>query len=365
MPKWLYKRDTTGSIRQWMAEAEGPRYRMTAGIKDGKLVTSEWSLAEPKNVGRANATTAEEQAQREVEQHYTKKLKEGYVEDLSKIDEVLLIKPMLAKKFVDYEDEVEFPVYVQPKLDGIRCVVTPSGLFSRKNEPFQTCPHIADLLVPLSIAYGIQFDGELYNHELKDDFNQLQSLIMKKKPTKEDLRESQGKVRYYCYDVIDGSRNFAERHSFLTELFVQHPELEPLFVLVKTEKIETREALDESYASMLEAGFEGQMVRINQPYERKRSKFLLKRKEFEDAEFEIAYVEEGIGNRSGMVGRVTCKLPDGRTFGAGVKGGVEVNKMLLAQKDELPGKLATIVYQNLTPDGIPRFPVFKGLREDI
>jgi DNA ligase-1 len=66
-----------------------------------------------------------------------------------------------------------------------------------------------------------------------------------------------------------------------------------------------------------------------------------------------------------MVGRVTLKLPDGRTFGAGVKGGVEVNRFLLSQKDKLPGKMATIVYQNLTPDGIPRFPVFKALREDI
>lgn len=365
MSGWLYKRDTTGGIRQWMAEADGPRYRMIAGIKDGKLVTSEWTLAEPKNVGRANETSAEIQAQKEVEQHYTKKLKEGYVKDLDKIDEVSLVKPMLAKRFLDYEEDVSFPVYVQPKLDGIRCVVTPHGLFSRRSEPFQTCPHIAEVLVPLSIAYGIQFDGELYNHELKDDFNQLQSLIMKRKPTSDDLRESRGKVKYYCYDILDTGNSFSKRHGLLEAILNSHYELKDVFVLVDTRKIENREDLDSCYADYLESGYEGQMVRIDENYEHKRSRYLLKRKEFEDAEFEIAYVEEGVGNRSGMVGRVTCKLPDGRTFGAGVKGGVEVNKSLLAQKDDLPGKMATIVYQNLTPDGIPRFPVFKGLREDL
>lgn len=366
MSKWLYKRDTTGEVRQWKAEVEKDRYRMTAGLLNGKHVTSEWSIAQPKNVGRANATTAEEQAKREVEQLYTKKKKEGYTEDVGQIDAVALIKPMLAKKYLDYEEDIKYPVFAQPKLDGIRCIVTTQGLLSRKNEPLLACPHIHKLLVPLCALYGIRFDGELYNHHLKDDFNAIQSFVMKKAPTKEDVKATEGVIYYYCYDLLDTTRTFSERQALLKDIWLTHNvEINSHFVLVGTTKIENKSELDSHYESVLRAGYEGQMVRLDAPYEHKRSSTLLKRKNFEDAEFPIAYVEEGVGNRSGMVGRVTLKLPDGRTFGAGVKGGVEVNRFLLSNKDKLPGKMATIVYQNLTPDGIPRFPVFKALREDI
>jgi len=114
-------------------------------------------------------------------------------------------------------------------------------------------------------------------------------------------------------------------------------------------------------------GYEGTIVRTNTPYENKRTSALLKYKEFIDNEFPIVDIEEGVGNRAGMAGRITCRLPDGRTFGAGIKGSHEYAKKLLADRTKYLDGEVTVRYFTPTPDGIPRFPVavmvYEGKRD--
>lgn len=363
--KQLFKRDSTGAVRVWWMEVECSKYRTNSGQKDGSMTTSDWTQCAEKNVGKKNFISADDQAIKEAEASYKKKIKEGYFENESDIDSGTLVKPMLAHKYGDYP--ISFPVACQPKLDGIRCVATKDGLFSRKGERFNSVPHIESILVPLCAEYNMILDGELYNHDYKDNFNEIQSLVMKKKPTAEDLAESADKVQYHIYDVIKETTNlFKNRDQIIADLFGDELSTHKQFVRVKTEFVPDQEVLDATYGVYLQEGYEGQMIRgVDSKYENKRSKNLLKRKEFQDAEFKIIKIEEGLGNRSGMAGAVVCQIGSSPlVFGAGIKGGVEFNKKLWDDRDNLVGQLATIRYQNLTPDGIPRFPVFHSVRKD-
>jgi ATP-dependent DNA ligase len=109
------------------------------------------------------------------------------------------------------------------------------------------------------------------------------------------------------------------------------------------------------YGRWLQDGYEGQMVREDGVYQQnKRSKLLMKRKEFLDAEFKVVGVEEGKGNWAGYIKRFILELPDGREFGSGVRGNQELLKALM---DKDVPDWATCRYFTPTPDGIPRFPV--------
>ena len=121
--------------------------------------------------------------------------------------------------------------------------------------------------------------------------------------------------------------------------------------------------LDELYGQWQERGYEGQMIRLNVPYENKRSKSLLKRKEFQDNEYEILGVEEGSGNRSGTVGYFNFVTPEGVAFKSNIKGNFEYLTELLENRESLIGKQATIKYFRLTPDGVPRFPYVVAIRD--
>jgi DNA ligase-1 len=113
----------------------------------------------------------------------------------------------------------------------------------------------------------------------------------------------------------------------------------------------------------MENGYEGQIIRLDKPYEHKRSKYLLKRKEFKDAEFEIVDVVEGDGQRSGTVGYCVIKLPNDKTCKSNVKGTFQYLAELLKNKKELIGKMATVKYFCETPDGVPRFPYIIAIRD--
>lgn len=361
--KILYKRDTTNGIRTWTVELDGGKYRTLAGTLGGKQVVSEWTTAEAKNVGRSNETSAAAQALKEVEAMYVKKKKEGYVEDMKNVDKVSLVKPMLANK---YKEGLKFPVFAQPKLDGFRCIINKDGMWSRKNERFLSCPHIAAVFVPLCELYGISFDGELYNHDLKADFNTIQSLITKRTNlTEEDYAESRKSIKFYMYDMVDVTKKFSDRYSEVVKFYTTVSGIMDVASLVETHQVDDQNALDALYATWFEGqGYEGQMIRLDGVYEHKRSKNLLKRKTMQDAEFIIVDIEEGTGNRSGMAGRVTLRTKEGKLFGAGIAGGEEFYKWLLQHREEVLGERGTVTYQELTPDGIPRFPVFKAVRKD-
>ena len=359
----LYKLDVKGKIRQWHMETDGARFRTVAGIVDGKLVTSEWTTTEAKNVGRSNATTAEGQAEAEVLAKYTKQIDSGYFDSIDQVHTVKFVKPMLADKWENRKDKLVYPAYVQPKLDGIRCVATADGLYSRTGKEIIAAPHIAQQLESVFAQYpDLVLDGELYNHDLKQDFNKIVSLVRKTKPTDADIAESAGSIQYHIYDCIladNSEAPFLDRYSFLnTQL-----ELSGALELVDTEHCFSEQEVDEAYGEYISQGYEGGIVRTNGQYENKRSKNLLKRKDFEDAEFEIIRIEEGQGNWSGYAKRVIFRNDNGAEVGAGLKGNQAFAKQVLAEADEYIGKQVTVQFFTRTPDGIPRFPIAKVLHK--
>lgn len=357
----LYKRDNTKGTRVWWAEITGNSYRLYSGRLDGKTMASAPTVCYGKNQGKSNATTDKQQCKIEVEALYAKKLKRGYTKSLEEIDRVKasMIEPMLAQKFSEYKHRLIYPVFSQPKLDGIRCIANAHGLWSRKGERIKSCSHIESIVVPLCEEYEICLDGELYNHELHDDFNEIQSLVMRKHATEEHVKRVIDVVQYHVYDVVNAAKSFGTRFKSFAKVIYENNLTDTPVKLVAADWAEDMDDLNSHYEKYLEQGYEGQMVRLNTGYIHKRTHHLLKRKEFLDDEFTIVDVVEGNGNRRGMAGRMIFKTNKGVKFKAGLKGGIEVYKKMLKERDKLIGMKATVEYQNLTPDGRPRFPRVK------
>ena len=116
-------------------------------------------------------------------------------------------------------------VMVQPKLDGIRCIFTKDGAYSRAGNKFMNLAHLELKLVQFFKKNpDIILDGELYNHKLKDNFEKIVSLVKKQKPTADDRLNAQHLIQYYVYDVIPAKPSMnnilhLERHDFLCKEF--------------------------------------------------------------------------------------------------------------------------------------------------
>lgn len=367
----LYKRTSAGKIQIWFAEQQGSEFRTTSGQEDGKKVVSKWTTAVGKNVGKANETTPEEQAASEIESLYEHRLERDYWKSRDDVDRVRHFKPMLASK---WQDRLKFLlkagvslVYIQPKLDGIRCIINSKGMFYRSGKEILSSPHIFEAVQFIFEEYpDLTLDGELYNHTFRDNFDKLTSLINKKKPTTEDLAESKEKLKFYIFDADIGKpAGFSARQACFKFIYYDNFENTDCVELVDTLLIEFDvDKVAEIASSFIEDGYEGAMIRlVDMLYLNKRSKELLKWKEFQDEEFEILDITEGEGNRAGIASRVICKLPDGQTFTAMPNGTFEYCQKLLENKEEFIGKPGTVMFQNYTPAGKPRFPKFKIVRD--
>ena len=354
----IYKRTNTGAVQIWFAEIDGGQYRTTSGQKDGKKTSSGWVVCEPKNVGRANATTAEQQAINEVEALYKKRLEKEYRKTIDEIDTETFFQPMLATKWDDRKDKVSGTVYMQPKLDGIRCIAKKDGLWTRQGKKIVAAPHIECALAPVFEQYpDTIFDGELYNHRLKDDFNAIVSCVKKQKPTAADLELSAASIEYHIYDLPSIAGNFTSR---FVEL-INYCDLNEAIVIVETIKSSIAD-VDQRAMQYIEAGYEGAIVRVDGPYENKRSQYLIKWKQFRDEEFEIVDVLPGRDHKADKAASIVLRMEDGRTFNAGVIGNDDYTFDLLLDKQAAIGKQGTVVFFQYTPDNVPRFPKFKGVR---
>jgi len=392
----LYKKTTTGATQSWEIQVSANGFRTISGQLDGKKITNKWTICQPKNVGKKNATTGEEQALKEAEAKYQKKLEKGYHLNVANIDNKRFYEPMLAQDFKNKlrkQTVMNFlngsatapAIFSQPKLDGIRCVAIREGLFTRTGKPIVAVPHIHEALEPFFEKYpNAVLDGELYNHAYKDDFNKIIHLVRKQNLTDEHLAESKEMIQYWIYDApVIGKDNpfrkggaytekdlFSDRTSVLDAQFANlgldwtsgSHSANPL-VIVETTEIHGREQLDRCYEDYIEAGYEGQMVRIDGPYENKRSPSLLKRKEFMDKEYTILGYEEGKGNRAGTIKHFKFENENGKEFNSNVKGSFEYLAELLEKADDLIGVEATVKFFNLTPDGVPRFPYVIAIRD--
>jgi DNA ligase-1 len=353
----IYKRTQTGATQEWTIEVVGNKYRTISGQTDGKKITNEWTIVYGKNTGKLNETTDKEQTMKEAVAKRTKKLESGYFENIKHINKTQYFEPMLASKWEDSKDKITYPIFSQAKLDGIRCIVTSEGMFSRNGKAIISAPHIFDSLKPLfKTNPDLIFDGELYADKFANDFNKIVSLVKKTKPTDADLKESKKNIEYHIYDLPSSDKNFVHRAYDLGILFETRSELHPHCKLVDTRKVEDENSVMEQYELLVDAGYEGQILRLDKKYENKRSKFLMKHKSFIDEEYTIVDVCEGEGNKTNMVGYMTFKTADGKPFKSNVKATFEESEEMFRNRKQLIGKQATIKYFNLTPDGIPRFP---------
>lgn len=360
--KTLYKQTNTGKIQQWEVQVKGTKVVTTYGQVGGKLQTAVDVVKEGKNLGRSNATTPETQAQAQAEQLYEAKLKEGYVLDKSLAastkNTLEAIEPMLAHPIEKKEKYAVFPALAQPKLDGARCLaIIENGtvrLFSRTQKEWFTMPHIVEELGRLFAGETITLDGELYNHEYKDDFNKIMSIIKR-----DDIHPDHKLVQYHVYDVA-GPGTYTARTKVLDLTLPDAKHCKE----VQTVSVQSREELEEYQATCVENGFEGCMYRNPSGlYENKRSSSLLKVKTFQDAEYRIVNVDEGSGKLIGHVGAFHCELPNKKTFKASPIGSHELLEEYWNNRHSLIGKYCTIKFQNLTPDGVPRFPKVKCIRD--
>ena len=352
----LYKRDSKGKVRVWTMQVgfnneDEAGTRTISGLIDGQKVISKWNLTKAKNVSRRNATTAKTQAELEAKAEWTKNVAKEYFVDVSAIDSYTAFRPMLAYDFT------KTPVtsgITQPKLDGIRMVVNPRGLYSRSNKEIVSVPHIAEALADFIKDHPtVTLDGELYNHDLKDNFQRLTSLVRKTV----NLADSKELVQYHIYDMFDSASpdmTFMHRYHWIQNNVHLVDKKAVGLYLVPAAICDTREEIDAMYRVYLQVGYEGLMVRQDAAYEHKRSKNLLKRKDFITEEYEVVEVHEGQGNWAGYAKSLTLKMPDGTTFSSGIKGSQAKLRALWENPDI---GWATCRYFELSNDGVPRFPV--------
>lgn len=347
----LYKYTNTGSIQQWEIVVERNTFYTIEGLVNGKLTPSTPTVCYGKNKGRSNETTDEQQAFLEAKSRWQKKKDKGYSEILTA--EKKFFEPMLAHEREKYEKLLfTVPTYVQPKLDGCRAIYNNGSLFTRNGKEIVSCPHIADREV---LGDSI-FDGELYNHQLKNDFDKIISLTRKTKPTQEDLDESAQKIEYWIYDQ-PGDAIFSVR---IANIFIKRSDAR--YVIVPTYQVFSVDDIERYHAEFLRQGFEGTMIRMDLgPYENKRSKQLLKYKDFQDAEFKILDVVEGEGNRSGMAGKLICELPNKNKVGVSMTGTQEFMTQVLKDKNKIIGLKCTVKFFGYTPEGSLRFPTLKHI----
>ena len=244
------------------------------------------------------------------------------------------ILPMLANKWEDRQKYISEPFYVQPKLDGVRLIVSNSGCFSRTGKPVEGVEHLAR-----GLKDGEYLDGECYAPN--KSFEEITSMF---KMNPKDLE-------FHVFDYFDVNRpdlTFDERRERIT---------------VDTFMVNKKSEVQGYHDLFVNQGHEGIMIRdASSTYEiGKRSNYLLKYKAFQTDEYEIVDVKEGTGREKGTAIWV-CKVGD-QHFSVRPEGTLETRKGYLKEKDKYIGKQLTVRYQNLTALGIPRFPVGVAIRD--
>jgi len=346
----LYKLDSVGRLRTWRMQLdEAGRYRTLSGLADGKQAVSGWTTPVTKS-----KPTVKEQGEFEVRSQVKHQLDREYHLTADTVSQPKMIEPMLAKTYASWPG----PGYSQPKLDGIRCIATAAGLFSRQGQPIIAVPHIHAALAPLfADDPDLILDGELYNHDLREDFGAISSIVRKKNPTREQLELAERVMQYHVYDIVDAAMLYGDRKARLQHELGIGTIAPDTIIYVPAMRCDTAEEADKAYGEAVEQGYEGGMYRLDAPYELgRRSKNLLKRKQFITREFPLLRLEEGQGNWAGAAKRAVLRNDDGKEFGAGIRGsyaaGVKLLDLILTDKAE-----ATVRYFMLSPDGVPRFPV--------
>lgn len=380
MNKRVYKLDSKGKVRFLEIITEGHQIIQNSGVLGSENIVNHIRDCKAKNVGKSNETSPSEQAILEAESKLKAKLEEGYYETIEECKLEVLILPMLAKNFKDHESKIEYPCYVQPKLDGMRSLKEDTNMISRKNKTIENMFHITGEMNDI----GLILDGELYAHGLS--FQENMKLIKK-------YREGETeKVKYHIYDVVKPDLSFGERYQILIDLIDKY---EPSNIeLVPTYKINNKEELKKYHSQFIGEGYEGTIVRWGEAGYKidKRSENLLKYKDFIDIPATIIDVIPS--EKRPTHGKFVCRLNEKKwihksstgtviklydeeveitsgtieydypEFGCGLRFTFEEREDTLANKENYIGQTAEIRFFEYTDSNLPRFPVCVGLRLD-
>jgi len=279
-------------------------------------------------------------------------------------------KPMLAYPVSDKPIDYTKPVFMQPKLDGVRCIIQAEKLpfdmgydvvaYSRTGKQWKNIDHILFNLKPwFQLNPNVILDGELYNHDFKDDFEQIISMVRKTKPTTEDKLKSADNVQFHCYDIIDETKTFEQRINFIKQVVPRNHCVHH----VHTIKISSHDNALTFHESYKAGGYEGSIVRTNDVYQCKRSHNLRKFKDFHDAEATIVGFVEGKGKRKGTIGKFIAEDADGNMFGMPVMDKFKYLQDNFKVMQGYIGKTATFTYFERTKANSYRHPLFKCIRD--
>tara|TARA_R100000655_G_scaffold46945_1_gene83936 strand:- start:560 stop:1405 length:846 start_codon:yes stop_codon:yes gene_type:complete len=276
-------------------------------------------------------------------------------------------KPMLAYPVSDKPIDYNKPVFLQPKLDGVRCLIQYEGggickAYSRTGKEWKNIDHILMNLTEFFVEHpNIVLDGELYNHDLKDDFEKIISLVRKTKPTDEDRVESAEMVQFHCYDTIMKHMPYHDRAKFL----ISNLRDSYCVRFLPAFSVDCEERSKLYHQENLGAGYEGSILRTNDVYKCGRSWSLRKFKDFSDAEATITGFVEGKGKRKGTLGKFLMVDDDGNEFGCPPGKGYNYQDMknLLFRAPHYIGAKATFTYFERTKAGSYRHPLFKCIRD--
>lgn len=354
------------AIGYWSAWAEpdGTVVIEYAKTLDGKKVRKEYQ-AEGKNIGRANETTPFQQACLEIDSKARLKMDKGYVRTLDEAkapstNTLGLEKPMLATPIEKVKPEkINWNLaFAQPKLDGHRALFKNGVLYSRQGKVLDL-PHIVEAIEAAEIGH-LHLDGELYLHG--KSLQELSKLIKKHRPETLDLE-------YHIYDHMD-STPFCDRITNLASTLPRWPATTRLKA-VETVPVTNLGELMELHQGYREAGYEGTMLRFGRDgyQDGKRSRSLLKLKEFHDEEFKIVGFNQGkpyITDRGTFDVPVwICKTNTGGTFTVTAAGTMEEKNDQWVNREKYIGRLLTVKYHYLSADGIPQLPVALRFHETV
>ena len=272
-------------------------------------------------------------------------------------------KAMLAHKFDESRVDWNQAVYIQPKLDGVRCLFTKDGAYSRNHKQFMNVRHIEMALKPFFDQNpDVILDGELYNHKLKRDFEKIISLVRKQKPTDTDRRDAQHLVQFHVYDYFDGVMydSYDTRRDQLICSNIYDAQIK----YVHAQPVKSYEQARDFHATYLSEGYEGSIIRLDGVYKHGRSYDLMKFKDFSDTEATIVGYEIGKGKRTGTLGKFIMLDDEGVRFGCPPGKGYTYKDLanMLKNIDSYIGKRATFTYFQRTQAGSYRHPLFKCIR---
>ena len=282
-------------------------------------------------------------------------------------------KPMLAYPVSNKPIDYDKMVFIQPKLDGVRCLIQYEPekydddsyrgkviAYSRTGKEWKNIDHILKELKPFFETHpDAVLDGELYNHDLRDNFEKIISCVRKTKPTEEHRAESKRLVQFHCYDLPSNPHSFDVRNEWINL---------NLPIAISVRFVETHMVYAEKYMLdlhkiFLKKGYEGSIVRLNEPYEYKRSHTLRKVKDFHDAEATIIDWVEGKGKRKGTIGKFVGEDSEGITFGIPVMDNFEYLQDNFEEMKTWVGKEVTFKYFERTKANSYRHPLFKAIRD--